>query len=322
MRERKEIDFRELASGKTEPKSAKVMNLILVMVCVALAAAIIFNMYATDSDSAAAKPQEAASVQTVNVYASPAAIGTFTKTSRFNGEIQHDGLDVQITPDTASGTVTEILVKEGDEIKAGDTVAYVDASRPGYPYNASPVVSKASGTVIAIGAAPGQTVSASTPIATVASDAPLVIRTSVPEKFLGTLSSGMTAAFETVAYPGISYDASVTYISPVLSKASRSADVKLQINSGAQELKPGMYVKLYLETERIGNALMIPSSALAEYIGEDVVYVAENGKAVRRTVTIGSDNGTEAAITSGLAEGELVITAGNVTDGSAVNVVS
>ena len=83
-----------------------------------------------------------------------------------------------------------------------------------------------------------------------------------------------------------------------------------------------MYVKLYLETERIEDALMVPSAALGEYIGDDVVYAAVDGKAVRKIVTPGSDNGTEAVILEGLEPGELVITAGNITDGTAINPIS
>ena len=82
-----------------------------------------------------------------------------------------------------------------------------------------------------------------------------------------------------------------------------------------------MYVKLYLETERIDNALIVPSAALDEYIGDDIVYTAEDGTAARKIVTVGSDNGTEAVILDGLEAGELVITAGNVTDGSIVNAI-
>ena len=83
----------------------------------------------------------------------------------------------------------------------------------------------------------------------------------------------------------------------------------------------GMYIKLNLETEHIDNAMIVPSAALDTYLGDDVVYVVEDGAAVRKTVETGSSNDTETVILSGLDEGELVITAGNVTNGTPVNVV-
>ena len=109
---------------------------------------------------------------------------------------------------------------------------------------------------------------------------------------------------------------------PSISTSSRTADIKLDIDGDTDGLKTGMYVKLYLETERIEDALMVPSAALGEYIGDDVVYAAVDGKAVRKIVTPGSDNGTEAVILEGLEPGELVITAGNITDGTAINPIS
>ena len=222
---------------------------------------------------------------------------------------------------TTTAIVTDILVKEGDHIAAGDVVAHIDASRPGTAYRPSPVIARSSGIVISVDASPGQTVSATTSVATITSNEDLVIEAAIPEKFLGSLRTGMTASFETVAYPGRMYSATLTYISPSLSTSSRTAAIKLSIDEEAEELKSGMYVKLYLETERIDNALIVPSAALDEYIGDDIVYTAEDGTAARKIVTVGSDNGTEAVILDGLEAGELVIAAGNVTDGSIVNAI-
>ena len=290
------IDFSKLAREGESSKLAKAMNVILTLICIALAGVIIYTSFFSGEDDSSETPQAAVQSQAVNVSVSPSYIGTYTKISRLNGEIRRDGLDISIMPDiTTTAIVTDILVKEGDHIAAGD--------------------------VISVDASPGQTVSATTSVATITSNEDLVIEAAIPEKFLGSLRTGMTASFETVAYPGRMYSATLTYISPSLSTSSRTAAIKLSIDEEAEELKSGMYVKLYLETERIDNALIVPSAALDEYIGDDIVYTAEDGTAARKIVTVGSDNGTEAVILDGLEAGELVITAGNVTDGSIVNAI-
>ena len=318
------IDFSRLAAEGGRPSGfAKAMNLILVLICIALAGLVAYNMLAGEGEAAESVPQETSATQVVNVSVSPASVGTFTKISRLNGEIRRDGFDIAILPDiTTTGTVTEVLIHEGDTVSVGDVVAYIDASRPGSPYKISPVIAKAGGTVIDVGVSAGQVISSSTAVATIASNADLVLEAAVPEKFLGSLRTGMTASFETVAYPGRTYTARLAYISPSISTSSRTADIKLDIDGDTDGLKTGMYVKLYLETERIEDALMVPSAALGEYIGDDVVYAAVDGKAVRKIVTPGSDNGTEAVILEGLEPGELVITAGNITDGTAINPIS
>lgn len=315
------IDFGKLAAKDEASGFARAMNLILVLVCIALAALIAWNIFSGNEETDTAAAVQESAQQVINVSVSPARIDTFTRISRLNGEIRRDGLDIAITPDiTSSATVIQVLVREGDIISAGDTVAYIDASRPGTAYKVSPVIAKAGGIVVDIGASAGQVISSSTAIATVTDNSDLVLEAAVPEKFLGSLRKGMPASFETVAYPGRIYTATLSYISPSLSASSRTAAIKLTIDD-AEGLMSGMYVKLYLETERIDSALIVPSAAIDEYIGDNVVYAAENGKAVRKIVTLGSDNGTEAVILHGLAPGELVITAGNITDGSAINAI-
>ena len=82
-----------------------------------------------------------------------------------------------------------------------------------------------------------------------------------------------------------------------------------------------MYIRLNLETEHIDDALTVPEAAIKTYLNNDVVYIADNGTARRQIVTVGSSNGEDTVITSGLNEGDMVITAGNVTDGTSISVV-
>ena len=183
-------------------------------------------------------------------------------------------------------------------------------------------VSKVNGIVNDIPVAIGQTVTASQPIVTVAGNTDLVVEASIPEKFLGTIAEGMTAEMESVAYPGRIYTGILTYIAPTVDSTTRSSDIEIQLTGDTAGLKEGMYIRLNLETEHIDNALTVPSSALDAYLGDDIVYIADGDTARRTIVTTGSTNGVDTVITSGLSEGDMVITAGNVTDGTAISVVN
>jgi multidrug efflux pump subunit AcrA (membrane-fusion protein) len=57
--------------------------------------------------------------------------------------------------------------------------------------------------------------------------------------------------------------------------------------------------------------------------GKPVVYVVENGKAVRRELIVGQSNDKQIEVLSGLAEGDQVIVSGqlNLKDGDDVNIV-
>ena len=317
------IDFKALAENRNRSKGGKLVTAILLLICIALAVSIIMKMYSeAESLTLTAAKQEDTFSAVVNVSVAEASYGTFSKLSRINGEISREGNDITVLPDImSSGVVTEILVKEGDRVSAGDTVAYIDPSRPGQNYMASPVTAKASGIVSNLAVSVGETVSASSPIITLTDNEDLIITASIPEKFLATVKNGMTAEFESVAYPGHVYTGVLSYISPSLNKATRSADIKIEITGDTSGLMEGMYVKINLETEHIENAMMIPTASLETYLGEPVVYKAVDGEAVRQTVTTGSSNDTETVILSGLEEGDLVVTAGNVTNGTLINIV-
>lgn len=317
-----EPDFEKLAKTTTPSIFNKIVTLLLVAICIVLAAFIIYRMMNTTSETALTAPVEENTVTAVNVSVQPATIGVFSKVSKLNGEVSRSGEAISVYPDATSGTVTEILVSKGDEINAGDTVAYIDPSRPGASYKISPVVAKVSGIVTDIPVAVGQTVSSQQPIITVAGTSELVVEASIPEKFLGTVSEGMNAELEAVAYPGRIYTGTLTYIAPTVNPTTRSSDIEIHFTGDTTGLKEGMYLRLNLETEHIDDTLLIPSSALDTYLGDDIVYIADNGTARRVVVTTGSSNGIETVITSGLSEGDLVITAGNVMDGTSINVVN
>lgn len=316
-----EPDFAALAKKKSLSVAGRITNIVLVLICLVLAAAIIYKLY---SDKQAAGPGMVQQSETgiINVSAVEAEVTTFINTSRVNGEVVSTGQDFSVYPEiTSTGTITEVLVKKGDHVEAGDTIAYVDASRPGVSYKSGPVTVKVSGIVTEVNIIPGSTVSSSTALIDVSPDAELVVQTYIPEKFLGTVKEGMTATFESVAYEGTQYKGIVTYISPTLSVSSRTADVELALLDTGTLLKAGMFVKVILQTEHIDNALVVPVEALDTYLDDDIVYAVKDGKAVRTVVTVGSRSSEMAVILSGLQAGDLVITAGTVTNGSSVNVV-
>lgn len=318
----KEPDFAALANKKTMSMGGKITNIVLVLICLVLAAAVIYKMFSDKEEIGPGFNQASVSTGVINVSVAAAEHKDFINSSRVNGEVVSTGQEFSVYPEISStGTVTEVLVKKGDRVKAGDTIAYVDASRPGVSYKSGPVTVKADGVITDVAVIPGSTVSSSSAIATVNPDAELVVQTYIPERFLSTVRVGMPATFESVAYEGIQYNGVVTYISPTLSSSSRTADVELALLDEDTLLKPGMFVKIILQTERIEDALVVPTDALETYLDEDVVFVAKDGKAVRTPVVTGSNNNSEVVILSGLSEGDLVITAGTVANGSSINIV-
>lgn len=88
-------------------------------------------------------------------------------------------------------------------------------------------------------------------------------------------------------------------------------------------IKPGMFAKVYLDTDRIENALAVKTEAVKERDGKKYVFVASGDVAAEKEVTTGLDTGTYIEINSGLTEGDKVIIKGQdyINEGSKIKVV-
>lgn len=90
--------------------------------------------------------------------------------------------------------------------------------------------------------------------------------------------------------------------------------------AGQAALGSGFRVEARIVIWQEENALLVPSSALFRDQQDWAVFVVEGGTARLRNVTIGRNNGTQAQVVEGLAEGETVILypASDIVDGADV----
>lgn len=298
-------------------KFDRIMSLVLVLLCVILLIATIVKMYSPKEEMALATGDSAT---VINVNAEAAFIGEYSSSSFFQGEAFSPESNVELFADT-SGKITKILVERGDNVEKGDIVAYVDASRPGSSYEESPVRATISGEVLSVDVSVGMDVTTSTSIATLIGDKELRVKTQIPEKYLSSITYGLDGYVTSEAYSGKSFPVEITYISPIVKQSNRTVEVELTFTGDKEGIREGMFVSISLITERQNDVLLINSDAVSRYAGDTIVYVANNGTAERRVVTTSSDNGNYAIVESGLNEGDLVITSGNVSDGSQISIV-
>ena len=85
----------------------------------------------------------------------------------------------------------------------------------------------------------------------------------------------------------------------------------------------GMFAKVTFRTERRYDAVLVPTESIITDGLEQAVYVVEEGTAHRRTVTTGLASGAVTEITTGLTDGETLVTVGQsyLADGAAVRIV-
>lgn len=89
-------------------------------------------------------------------------------------------------------------------------------------------------------------------------------------------------------------------------------------------LRVGMYLKVNFDSAEEQTGILIPRKAVVGSVLSANVYVAENGKAEKREVTLGDMFGDSIEILSGLEEGEQIIISGlmNVSDGVDIRIVN
>ena len=103
--------------------------------------------------------------------------------------------------------------------------------------------------------------------------------------------------------------AKVFFIAPLASVKNniKGFEVRGIIDSNEAGLKPGVSVSVRLTLPKASGGVAVPLTAIFENQGRKVAYVLEDGKPVRREVTVGVIDANNAEIQSGIREGEDVL---------------
>lgn len=297
-----------------------IMTTIITLICVTVAFFIIQDLVAPKEKGLETMMTDSGASGTVNVSVESASRGSVVSYTKLYGDIVTDTDPVTLYSDV-SGKVTSILVARGDRVEQGDVIAYVDQSRPGYSYQESPVTSTVAGEVLSISVSAGDTVTTSTSMVSVRTDEDLKLATEVPERYISALESGSTSSFTVAAYPGRTYEAVLSYVSPTVDTSTRTTDIELDIIGDEEGLMEGMFATIALETGRLDDVVTVPSSAVDTTGESPHVMVVQDGIALSRAVETGLSDGERTAILSGLDEGETVIVSGGADEGDSVSIV-
>lgn len=264
-------------------------------------------------------PQGTAQIAAVTVSVKTMEKETIQKTVLLNGDVASK-TQTSIYPDT-SGKVSRLLRKVGDSVRKGEVIAYVDPSRPGFAYAASPVTSTVSGTVIQLPFNVGDTVSTGNALAVIGSLDELEIRVRVSEKYSVYLKQGLPAYVSLVSAPEEVLLATVTSISPVVNSSNRTQDVVLSLEQHHKAIRPGMFAQVRLVVQEEKDTFVVPQEALRSFNEEPAVFVVNaDNTALRKIVQTGLANDNDIQITAGLEAGDQVITAGSVAEGLPVRI--
>lgn len=202
---------------------------------------------------------------------------------------------------------------ERAEAAVHDAQAALDAARSVLAQTT--VVAPVAGTVYAVNVDPSDYVMEGKLLLQMADLSHERVRAYFDEPDIGRLAVGQPIRIVWDARPGREWHGHITQLpSTIVSYGTRNVgEVLVSVDDPQDGLLPQTHVTVTVTTDSESNVLTVPREALHSESGKPYVFRIVNGRLVHTIVTTGTINLTEASITSGLHEGDVVAT-GALTD--------
>ncbi len=117
-------------------------------------------------------------------------------------------------------------------------------------------------------------------------------------------------------YPGQTFAGTIAAINPQVDASSRNVQVRATLGNPDRRLLPGMYATIDIDIGAPQHHITLPQTAIAyNPYGSTVFLIEHQGAAqtARQTfVTTGATRGDQVAVLSGVKEGDVVVTAGQM----------
>ncbi|PQJ30923.1 efflux transporter periplasmic adaptor subunit [Nonlabens arenilitoris] len=181
-----------------------------------------------------------------------------------------------------------------------------------------PIYATVSGTVSEVMAREGDYVKQGQPILKVSNLNSVWAEFDAYENQISDLKVGQKIKVVTNAYADKEFDATVSFIDPILNNATRTVTVRATLKNTDDLFKPGMFVtgKLKGEMMMTNEIITVPASAVMWTGERSLVYIKTNPNEPvfeMREVTIGNRNGENYAVIEGLQTGDEIVTNGTFT---------
>jgi cobalt-zinc-cadmium efflux system membrane fusion protein len=137
----------------------------------------------------------------------------------------------------------------------------------------------------------------------------------VPEARIAEVSIGAPAHVLVSAVGSVPLAGRVSFIDPALDPNTRSARVRIDVQTKGAAIRPGMFAQAEITLDqRADPVVAIPDDALQTVEGAPAVFVPVPGEEhtfARRRVTVGKPVAGWLPVLSGVREGDLIVTSGS-----------
>jgi Cu(I)/Ag(I) efflux system membrane fusion protein len=173
------------------------------------------------------------------------------------------------------------------------------------------VYAPSSGIVLKREAVPGKYVEPGTTLYEVADLSTVWISADIYESEVAAVTLHQPASVTFAAYPGETFEGTVSYIYTTLNTEARTVRVRLDMPNPGLRLKPGMFGTVTLQTDA-ARALVVPKEAVLDTGLRQLVFMDRGeGAYAPYPVKLGRRSQDSVEVLEGLKEGDRVVTSAN-----------
>jgi membrane fusion protein, multidrug efflux system len=166
----------------------------------------------------------------------------------------------------------------------------------------------------------GQYLAAGTTVVTLQALDPILIDFYVPQQALKAVRPGQGVTANVDTFRGVDFPGVIESINSKVDLASRNVQVRASFKNADHRLVPGMFASVAIDAGAATSEITLPQTAITYNPYGNTVFVVEHGTSggkprdtvQQRFVKLGDTRGDQVAVLSGIAPGDVVVSAGQM----------
>ncbi|MBK6912487.1 MAG: efflux RND transporter periplasmic adaptor subunit [Ignavibacteriales bacterium] len=238
-----------------------------------------------------------------------AGAGVITNHVDLTGEIKAEPSRLSHIIPRFPGIVKEVYKTVGEKVKQGDVLEVIESNESLTSYEVKSLVD---GTIIELHMAKGDLVGGDQVAITVANLDKVWATLNIYQRDINKISVGqrtlVSLSLEEEGEAG-----TISYVSPVVDEATRTASARVILNNSLGKWRPGMFVSAKVIVNEKKLPLVIEKSALQTLEDKTVVFIKKGDEFFPQQVNTGLVNDVSVEIISGLQPGQQYVSKGSFT---------
>ena len=169
----------------------------------------------------------------------------------------------------------------------------------------------------------GDLVNMSSPLYSLVNPTDMIAEVHIPEAELPRISKDKKVRVHSDVYDGVSFQARIKRISPVVNPSSGTFKVTVGIHDQKEILKPGMFVSVHIVTDVHNNVVLVPKESVIYENDLPYVFMVSDSVALKIPLRAGYDDNRYIEARDLIQPGDRIVTIGQTSlkDSSRVKII-